>query len=253
MEELSPPVANREERIRSALEKHHAHVSKMYRPVMTVLVGSQNYGLDMPDSDFDTCTFVLPNVRDIARMFDPVSIQQEDELGHIDIKDIRLGLKLLKKTSPNSVEWFASNYRLVEPEYESLLRIPPVVLRCNTRNMMNAIDGLAHQLQNRNMSPGKRLSHILRMECMVYNYFSIHSDLLSMTEEERKLAMRAKASPNNPAWSDECERHAGIVHEAVKSVDLNYFAKSECYAYDFLTDLQVKFVELAMKRDGLLS
>lgn len=242
----APEPMDRETRIMNALRQHHADVARIYNPVMTVLVGSQNYGLDTEQSDFDTCTFILPPVRDIARLYNPVSLQQEDSLGHIVIKDIRLGLKLLKQTSPNSVEWFASKYRIVEPQYEDLLQIPPVVLRCNTRNMMNAIVGMSHQLSERNMSAGKRLSHMLRLECMIFNYFSIHSDLLALNDEEHKLAMKAKLDPDNPAWNDLADQHAAIIQDAARNVDYDYFIKTESYAYGFLTDLQVKFVALAV-------
>ena len=52
--------------INRAIRQHHQAVQKSYRPVMTVLVGSQNYGLDTENSDYDTCTFILPSPTDIA-------------------------------------------------------------------------------------------------------------------------------------------------------------------------------------------
>lgn len=233
----------RSKMISKALELHHTFVKEYYTPVMTVLVGSQNYDLDTEDSDFDTCTFVLPKAKDIATLHDPVSTQCEDIMGHINIKDIRHGLNLLKKTSPNSVEWFATRYRLVEDEFAPLCEIPNVCFRCNTTHMMSAIKGLAYQLGSRNMAPGKRLSHILRMECMVYRYFDLNADILSMTEDERKLALQAKLDPYNPKWDELIPMHIDIVHEAVRNVDKDYFKNTETYAVNYLTDLQMEFMK----------
>ena len=57
----------RDQKIFSALLRHQAFVrSQNFEPVMTVLVGSQNYGLDLEDSDYDTYTFILPSVTEVA-------------------------------------------------------------------------------------------------------------------------------------------------------------------------------------------
>lgn len=235
----------REQKIQDALTIHHYAVAKDYDAVMTVLVGSQNYGLDTEKSDFDTFTFVLPTLRDIATLRDPVSTTREDALGHINIKDIRLALNLLKKTSPNSVECFSSHHRLITVGYDGLIQQlfdNPYVLRCDTRHMMMAICGMAHQLSKRNMVPGKRLSHMLRMHCMVHNYFRIDSDLLSLTEEERKLALQAKRDPENPKWEKLIEEYAAIVEEETKDVDIHYFDAYAEQAKEIICDVQEKLI-----------
>ena len=240
---------DRELKIREALTMHHYAVAKDYDVVMTVLVGSQNYGLDTEKSDFDTFTFVLPTLRDIATLRDQVSTTREDEYGHINIKDIRLALNLLKKTSPNSVECFASPNRIIDAGYyDSIMQLlsNPYNLRCDTRHMMMAIGGMAHQLSKRNMTPGKRLSHILRMHCMVHNYFRIDSDILSLTEEERKLALQAKRDPENQKWEKLITEYAAIVEEEVKNVDMNYFDAHEKLAKEIIGDLQEELIARKM-------
>lgn len=235
-------------KIREVLVKHHEAVRSFgHKPVMTVLVGSQNYGLATEKSDYDTFTFTLPKVEDIATLKDPVSTTHEDEDGHINIKDIRLALNLLKKTSPNSVECFASKYYVVEPGFEDEIYIlhKPTVLRCDTRHMVSAIGGMAHQLTKRNMSPGKRLSHILRMHCMVYNYFDIKKDILSMTEEELKLAMKAKLDPDNPKWNDMCDEYEKYVQDACANVDIHYFDDLEPLIRYSIECLQKEFTRKA--------
>lgn len=242
----------REQKIQDAMTIHHYAVAKDYDAVMTVLVGSQNYGLDTEKSDFDTFTFVLPTMRDIATLRDPVSTTREDALGHINIKDIRLALNLLKKTSPNSVECFASPNRMIDAGYhDSIMQLlsNPYNLRCDTRHMMMAIGGMAHQLSKRNMAPGKRLSHMLRMHCMVHNYFRIDSDLLSLTEEERKLALQAKREPENPKWEKLIEEYAAIVNDEVRNVDMHYFDAHEELAKEIISDVQEELIGKKFRRN----
>lgn len=242
----------RKQKIQDALTIHHYAVAKDYDAIMTVLIGSQNYGLDTEKSDFDTFTFVLPTLRDIATLRDPVSTTREDALGHINIKDIRLALNLLKKTSPNSVECFASRNRIVEAKYFDLLSpvfCNPYALRCDTNHMMMAIGGMAHQLSKRNMNPGKRLSHILRMHCMVHRYFDVNADILSMTEEEQQLALKAKRDPENQKWEKLIEEYAAIVEEEVKNVDIHYFDAHEELAKEIIGDVQEELIGKKFRRN----
>lgn len=208
----------RDRKIQKALQLHHDKVKEKHHVVMTVLCGSQNYGLDTITSDYDTYTFVLPTLTDMAMLKDPTSTLIEDEYGHINIKDMRLALNLLKKTTPNSVEWFATQYRIIEPEYEDLIRkyITPESLRCNTNSMMNAIGGMAHQLTKRNMPSGKRFSHMLRMECMVDNYYGMKDDILSLTKYARGLALNAKTNENYLLWDAFCLESEAHIKEKIK-------------------------------------
>lgn len=239
---------NDEKKIYEALYAHHENVKQRgFSPVMTVLVGSQNYDLATESSDYDTFTFILPTLKDIATLKNPVSKTYDGEDGHINIKDIRLALNLLRKTNPNSVECFATKYKKTEEGYEWMHAFPPYALRCDSQNMMDAIGGMAHQMSKRNMTPGKRLAHILRMHCMVYRYMDIDADILSMTGEEHRLATKAKLDPDNPKWLPLCEEWEKVVQNDVKSVDVHYFDKIAVYADSFITELQKLFTASAAR------
>ena len=240
----------RERKIYEAIHAHHDKVKEKHNTVMTVLCGSQNYRLDTESSDYDTFTFILPSVADMAMLKEPVSTMTEDEYGHIEIKDIRLALNLLKKTSPNSVEWFATKYRIVEPEYADLFDtyITPEALRCSTKHMMAAIGGLAHQLTKRNMPPGKRYSHLLRMKCMVDNYYNLQSDILSLTEAERSKALWAKTLQNMPFYGGkcfECEQRIKEKIESYSDVDMSRVEKLGMYN---VSELQVKLFKVLINK-----
>lgn len=236
------PDKEREQKIYEALNAHHNKVKEKYHVVMTVLCGSQNYGLDTKSSDYDTFTFVLPSVADMAMLKEPVSTMTEDEYGHIEIKDIRLALNLLKKTSPNSVEWFATGYRIIEPEYTNLFDtyITPETLRCNTKHMMAAIGGLAHQLTKRNIPPGKRYSHLLRMECMVDNYYNLQSDILSLTGVERIKALKAKMLQNTPFYDGKCFECEQRIKEKIESYSDVDMSEIERLGMSNVNELQLK-------------
>lgn len=238
-------MTERDIKISHALGQHHMKVSMSYDAIMTVLVGSQNYDLDTDKSDFDTFTFVLPRLQDISMLAEPVSTTIEDELGHINIKDIRLALNLLKKTSPNSAECFCFKHAYVSDAYADILQAlkSPYVLRCDTRNMMTAIGGMANQLSKRNMPAGKRLSHMIRMWCMAHSYFDINADILSLTNEERELALQAKLDPDNPKWEKMLNDYASAVKEAVGKADLSCFDTHASQAKDIVNNVQMELLK----------
>lgn len=240
----------REQKIHEVLHAHHDKVKEKYHTAMTVLCGSQNYRLDTESSDYDTFTFVLPSLTDMAMLKEPVSTMTEDEYGHIEIKDIRLALNLLKKTSPNSVEWFATRYRIIEPEYADLFDtyITPETLRCSAKHMMAAIGGLAHQLTKRNISPGKRYSHLLRMECMVDNYYNLQSDILSLTEVERNKALRAKMLQNMPFYDGKCFEYEQRIKEKIESYSDVDMSGIEELGMSNVSELQVKLFKVLISK-----
>lgn len=240
---------NDEKKIQEVLKKHHGCIGAcdLYRPVMTVLIGSQNYDLATPESDYDTCTFVLPTTKAMATLAKPIStLSGSDEYGHINVKDIRLALNNLKKTSPNSVECFASHYKYAEEGFQFLTDFPPIMFRCDTKNMMDSIGGMAEQLKTRNMSHGKRLAHILRMHCMIGNYLDIKADILKMNQLEHDLAMKAKLDPDNPDWdilSAEWER---TIQEEIETVDIHCYDDRVAYGLELIEGIQESCVKEAV-------
>ena len=83
------------------------------------LQGSQNYGLETPESDVDTKLIVTPSFKDIALARKPVStthIRQNNE--HIDFKDIRLYIETFRKQNLNFIEILFTPYFIINPLYE---------------------------------------------------------------------------------------------------------------------------------------
>ena len=186
----------------TAVKRHHDLVAERgYKCLMTVLIGSQNYGLSDDNSDIDTFTFVFPSLEDLAFAREPKSGEFEVKDGKCMYKDIRLALNLLKKTSPNSVECFIGRYRYFEPEYADVLKkylcnnvYMNDMAHCNYSHMLHAITGMSRQLTKRNMSAGKRYSHALRMSDMMDTYINSidHRYLLELLPLHRDEAYAAK-------------------------------------------------------------
>lgn len=172
-----------DEAIFAAVRRHHdAVAARGYLVVMTSLVGSQNYDLDDELSDIDTYSLIYPPIWDIADAKEPYSGMFELKDGHCNIKDIRTALNLLRKTSPNSVEYFTSKYKIYNPVFESALRAYLdnndrlyYMIHCNYLHMLSSIAGMARQMAKRNMSSGRRYCHALRMDNMMYHYLNSHN------------------------------------------------------------------------------
>lgn len=212
-----------DERILAAVKRHHdAVAAKGYLVVMTSLVGSQNYDLDHEKSDIDTFSLIFPPLGDLALAKEPYAGMFEFEDGHCEIKDIRLALNLLRKTSPNSVEYFASKYKIYNPIFEPILTQYLNdntklwnMIHCNYSHMLYAMAGMAHQLTKRNMPAGKRFSHALRLDNMQYHFLNslnANAVLEMRMGGDRDLALDAKRNTNvnnDAMYNEECEQIAG--------------------------------------------
>lgn len=211
--------------ILAAVRRHHdAVTAKGYLVVMTSLVGSQNYDLDDENSDIDTFSLVFPSLNDLAKAKEPYSGLFELDDGHCDIKDIRLALNLLKKTSPNSVEYFISKYKIYNPKFDTILceylddnsRMWSMT-HCNYEHMLYAMAGMAHQLTKRNMPAGKRFSHALRLYDMYYHFMnSCNAGAIIELRMggDRDIALSAKRNINqeyDEEYNEQCIKIANLL------------------------------------------
>ena len=211
-----------DEAILVAVKRHHdAVTAKGYMVVMTSLVGSQNYDLDHENSDIDTFSLVYPPLGDMALAKEPYAGMFEMEDGHCEIKDIRLALNLLRKTSPNSIEYFTSKYKIYNPKFETILKDYLDdntklwnMVHCNYSHMLYAMAGMAHQLTKRNMPSGKRFAHALRLDNMYYHFMNslnANAVLEMRMGGDRDLALIAKkdtSKEHDAEYNKQCEQIA---------------------------------------------
>ena len=214
-----------DEKILAAVQRHHdIVVSRGYYVVMTSLVGSQNYDLDNGGSDIDTYSLIFPPIEEMALAIPPKAGLIVAKDGHCNFKDIRYALNLLKKTSPNSVEYFTSKYKVYNPVFKELLQSyfddnskMWDMIHCNYGHMIEAIAGMARQLMTRNMPAGKRYSHALRMDNMYYHFLNSYNAnaILDMKMGgDRDLALEAKCDTDlthDEGYNNGCEQIAEIL------------------------------------------
>lgn len=141
-----------DEWIMDRMQKHYNEALKYFpedRIVCLVLQGSQNYGLDTETSDVDTKLIVVPTFHDIATNKQPVStthVMENNE--HIDFKDLRLYVQMLRKQNINFVEALFSPYTIVNPiylmEWNRLVDAREAIARYDESQATNAMRGTAH-------------------------------------------------------------------------------------------------------------
>ena len=176
------------EEIMSRLGDHYTEAKEYFKESNIVgiwLQGSQNYGLETPDSDVDTKLIVTPTFKDIALAAKPVStthIRENNE--HIDFKDIRLYIECFRKQNLNFLEILFTPYFIINPLYEKewnkLVVHREEIARMNPYRAVKSMKGIAmekyHAMEHRYPSKadiidlygydGKQTSHQIR----VYDY-----------------------------------------------------------------------------------
>lgn len=118
----------------------------MSKVIGKVLYGSQNYKLDLPDSDKDYKVLLLPTVRDMydAKMLR--SAVSDHENGTLTTIDIRHWLNLVEKANPNAIELLYSVEQDLSGDvafFFSLLRANiNKIIRTNLADFYRATKGL---------------------------------------------------------------------------------------------------------------
>lgn len=159
--------------------------------VAIFLQGSQNYGLDLPDSDVDTKLIVVPSFKDICLNRKPVStthVRANNE--HIDWKDIRLYMETFHKQNLNFLEILFTNYYWINPMYENqwmrLVQKREQIARMNPWRAVKSMKGIAmekyHAMEHEYPSKvdilakwgydPKQLHHLLRVEEYLGRYIN---------------------------------------------------------------------------------
>lgn len=208
-------------------KKHDLVLSYCENVIFTALVGSQNYGLATENSDVDTYSFVLPSYDNFLLNKEPKSYEIELEDGSkACVKDIRLLFKLIKKASPNSLECILSRYMIINPDYEDILKyyfndkvLFYHIVHCNSNHLFDAIAGTMKGLHSRNMSVGKKYSHVIRLIDFLNKYITTDEDphnYLMVYEDNIDRALDAKNDKVH--WLSE-EAYEQIVEANVRLVN----------------------------------
>ena len=139
--------------IMKRLQEHYEDALKLYPEEQIVgifLQGSQNYGVAYEDSDVDTKLLILPSLEDLCKGKNPVSsVHIRDNNEHIDIKDIRCLIDLLKGENPSYLEILFTNYYIINPKYQDLFQelktYRDIIPQASMNRFLKSIKGMANQ------------------------------------------------------------------------------------------------------------
>lgn len=197
------------------------------------LQGSQNYGLQLPNSDVDTKLIVLPSFKDIALSAKPVStthIRANDE--HTDWKDIRLYMETFRKQNLNFLEILFTDYKIIHPDYEPywdiLVKNREGIARMNPYRAVKSMQGIAkekyHAMEHRYPAKaaiidaygydGKQVHHLMRVDDYLERYIAgeRYEDCLKPTPRKRPRMMDYKMLDKIPLEEAREEARAVLAH-----------------------------------------
>ena len=182
--------------VRARVKEHFDEAVKMFSEKQIVgifLQGSQNYGLETPESDVDTKCIIVPTFYDMAmnhKLQSGTYVLENEE--HLDYKDIRLYFQTLRKQNLNFLEILFTDYFIINPmfaeEWGSLLDHREEIVRMNPCYAIKAMNGVAHEKYRKlfirteinaarfdqyNYDP-KQLFHLFRIKDFIDNYINGH-------------------------------------------------------------------------------
>jgi len=196
-----------EEHLIEIIEQRELDIHQIF---FIALEGSQNYGLDLFDSDVDTKMIVLPSLNDIVWNKKPIAmthIRANEE--HTSITDIRNYFSSLRKQNINFIETLFSPWIIVNAEYrnefEQLFNNRELIARYDECKAVKTIGGISidryKAIQNLNSKKadvierygydGKAVSHIIRIYAFLKRYIRDfpYQTCIIPDEEEKEIIL----------------------------------------------------------------
>lgn len=196
-----------EEHLIEIIEQRELDIHQIF---FIALEGSQNYGLDLLDSDVDTKIIVLPSLNDIVWNKKPMAmthIRANEE--HTSLTDIRNYFSSLRKQNINFIETLFSPWIIVNTEYrnefEQLFNNRELIARYDECKAVKTIGGISidryKAIQNLNSKKadviekygydGKAVSHIIRIYAFLRRYVRDfpYQTCIIPDEEEKEIIL----------------------------------------------------------------
>ncbi len=171
-----------------------------YQPVYIAIHGSQNYGLDTPQSDFDYQCVVVPTLNDLIQN-KLISTTLEYRGGLIEVKDIREQVKCMVKMNPTYLETFLTSYAIKlcdVPQIDQIKGMIPQLLKERGKPYMEALNGIFTRyvtqtmLNNGKDYDSKAGYQAYRMMCMMRFYMGRQAFLMRVNDAEAEAIMKIK-------------------------------------------------------------
>ena len=260
--------------INKRLKDHYLESLEYFKENQIVgffLQGSQNYQLDLPNSDVDTKLIVIPSFKDIVLNRKPVStthIRANEE--HIDFKDIRLYMEVFRKQNLNFLEILFTPYSIINAPYEyqwnKLVIEREKIARMNPWRAVKSMKGIAlekyHAMEHRYPSKielidkygydFKQLHHLVRVDNYLTRYINgdKYEDCLIPTEEMKKFLLDIKRGE----WDLAAARSlAELSLEHVTKIADDFCSKTEdkedVEMRELLEDVSYNIMKIAVEKE----
>jgi|GEM_PF-615407 hypothetical protein len=144
----------KKEHIKSRLKAHYKYIESLgYEIVGVFLQGSQNYNLDIYESDYmsdvDTKCLVIPKLDNLIKGSAMVSTKYDFEGEQIDVKDVRVMMEMWKKQNQSYIEILFTKYKLINPKYKSyvneIIAMRDDITQMNTPQLARCISGMSKE------------------------------------------------------------------------------------------------------------
>lgn len=218
------------------------------RPIVVLACqGSQNYGLDYEDSDFDTKCITVPTFKEIAlnkKALSTTHIRENNE--HIDLKDIRLYIQTFRKQNLNFLEILFTPYYVCpmnnfinfSNEWGKLIDNREKIAHMNPLRGFSSMKGIAaekyHALEHHYPSrmhmiekfgyDGKQLHHLLRIHEFMQRFYSGESYAECLISKQPELLIEVK---KNTYYS--LDKARTVAKNTMNSIDELYNKAKESF------------------------
>jgi predicted nucleotidyltransferase len=169
------------------------------RCIALCLHGSQNYELDLPDSDVDAKLIIAPAWDEIINCREPKSQTIKGLYGDINVTDVRLFIGVnLKKQNFNFLETLFTPYSCVNPSYADLWS-KLIAIREKVAHMYpsKAIRTMMGQVENQYGRWGrfdkcKTLYHMMRIVSAIRTYLNKQPFADTLIPEHKEEIMKVR-------------------------------------------------------------
>lgn len=194
------------------LNKHYVLMHQKYghRLIAVIASGSMNYGLMDEQSDVDSIALICPSLKEIAQNKPPISTTHILPSGeHIEVKDIRLFMKEIKKCNFTFMSFLFSEYKIISCDYrfpffygsitqKSELFFNEMIARLDEEKMMACMKGFIYSINKKPLT-AKNVYNMKRMEYAMKKYIkgAPFKECIVPVDEDREELMWLKRLPND--------------------------------------------------------
>ena len=222
-----------QDRIFLTLNKHLDKMLDIYKShewFCIYATGSMNYDLLDDESDVDTKLLMFPNLYQLAGILGTSAMEHDIDGEHCTTCDVRDFLHTaVKKVNPNYLEFFTTDYYIVNPVYEKEFRelrdCGDDIVSANLDRFVKSCLGMATSLLKKiekGSKEGKNLCNLLRLRDFVEHLLLYHMKLeYAIKARMPELYMEMKRG----TWEmshDDAVAEAEMAIENIKSAVAQY-------------------------------